>query len=363
MLQPDQPRAASRPSLATRVVETCASAPISIVEFCCSMTHRPLMLQSPPGSDQPGQALPWEQTNRAELPPEFGRDVGHAPTPAANPHRARQWWPALKRWGAVLAIAGAAWVGGVAPGQPLPAAWALSEDEVARRLGAVPVFTIMLASGQPLVVFPSDGQGTANRPLSEGRVIHFFNPNDAQAMLTSLQRRNPEGMAGSSILVSSLGEVYQRQRSPGQANRPRTSYWPLAAQNDAAINLIRAENPGELGNDVIFPGIPLFTATQGNTDNFLTIQEDNREVVPLFFRREDLDALLSRFRQVQPALINNAQIQVINLETLITELEQGREGDPFVDRARLIPSREALEFIQSVQGEQQGQAPQPSGQR
>jgi nickel transport protein len=239
----------------------------------------------------------------------------------------------------------------------VPAAWALSEDEVARRLGSVPVFTIMLANGQPLVVFPSDGQGTANRPLSEGRVIHFFNPNDAQAMLASLQRRNPEAMTGSSILVSSLGEVYQRQRSPGQANRPQTSYWPLAAQNDAAINLIRAENPGELGEDVIFPGIPLFTATQGNTDNFLTIQENNREVVPLFFRREDLDALLSRFRQVQPALINNAQIQVINLETLITELEQGRDGDPFVNRARLIPSREALEFIQSIQAEQQGQAP------
>ncbi len=326
------------------------------------MTHRPLPpqpLQGQPlqGSHRLGQTLTQGQTVRSESPRgvALGRDP--ASNHAADREHPRRGWPTWKRWGAVLAIASAAWLGGVAPGQPVPAAWALSQDEVARRLGSVPVFTIMLANGQPLVVFPSDGQGAANRPLSEGRVIHFFNPDDAQAMLASLQRRNPEAMAGSSILVSSLGEVYQRQRSPGQTNRPQTSYWPLAAQNDAAINLIRAENPGELGEDAIFPGIPLFTATQGNTDNFLTIQEENREVVPLFFRREDLDALLSRFRQAQPALINNAQIQVINLETLITELEQGSEGDPFVSRARLIPSREALEFIQSIQAEQPGQAP------
>ena len=233
----------------------------------------------------------------------------------------------------------------------------LERDEVSRRLGAVPIFTIVRDNGQPLVLFPQQ----QDRPAPENGVIfNFFDPDDVQAFVQQLQERNPEAMATTTILVSSLGEMYEWPDRNGNAEKlPRLIYNPIEEEVTAATNLLREQ--GQTTEQ--FPGIPLFVATGASENDYLTLEEDGRKVVPFFFSRADLDRMLETYQRQQPDVASQARVKVTSLDRVVSILEEGQSADEFINRIRLIPARESLAFIQSIQQEgNRGAAPTaPSG--
>jgi hypothetical protein len=249
------------------------------------------------------------------------------------------------RWQTMAAALASVVMGAIAIA-PLPAI-ALEREEVARRLGAVPIFTVIREDGRFLVLPPPEDIATSTN-AENGVVFNFFDPDDAQGFFTNLRESNPEATASMTILVSSLGDLYEwAERNENEARRPQLIYAPIEEAVTSATDLLRQQ--GETVSE--FPGIPLFVATSSSEDNYLTLEDNGQTVVPFFFSREDLDRMLAVYRERQPDVAGQAQVKVTTLDRVVSILEEGQATDDFVNRIRLIPSRESLEFIQSIQQE------------
>lgn len=242
-------------------------------------------------------------------------------------------------------------------------AWALSEEDVAKRLSVVPVFSVFQKNGQPVILFPNQNQAQPNQQpkISDGAIVNFFDPKDVQTFLKNLQQQNPDDLKDAGIVVSSLGELYRwRRQNMNKTDIPQTIYAPLEPEMRSALELLHQQDQNSAKIEK-FPGIPLFVAIDTSPQGgYLTMQENNREVVPFFFRKQDLQSMLDRFKEQQPDVINRAKIQVLTLDRLIGELEKGESTDPFVSGIRIIPPRDALDFIRSIQ--QQNPPANPNGQ-
>lgn len=117
---------------------------------------------------------------------------------------------------------------------------------------------------------------------------------------------------------------------------------PESQQVDLAKSLLQQQ-----GEDTQqFVGVPLFTAREQN-EGFLTILENEAQTIPLFFRLEDLQELLDRAQSEQPDVFSSVEIDVVNLEGVISALET--DNDPFLDRITFIPPEESLEFVEELQ--------------
>ena len=258
--------------------------------------------------------------------------------------RANQWG---KRWrgGLAATTGGALMVLGSLGGLP---ATALTDEEFNKRLELVPVFTVLREDGRPVVVFPNRRASDDSPPNpSDARVLSFLDPDDVQQFMEVLRQRNREEADKVSILVSSIGEVYQW----GVANPdgPKVEYFPILDQLPEALELARAANPDL--NIENFPGIPLFVATDSAGEGYLTI----RKVVPFFFRLEDLNSTLEQFRRSseQASVLDNIKVEVATLRQVMGLLRDGEDSE-LAERIRLIPSREALEYVQSLQQAREG---------
>ena len=232
---------------------------------------------------------------------------------------------------------------------------ALTDEEFGKRLELVPVFTVLREDGRPVVVFPNRD---AEPNPADARVLSFLDPDDVQKFMEALRERNSEEAEKTSILVSSIGEVYQwGQDNP---NGPKIEYFPIVDQLPEALEIARAANP-EL-NINRFPGIPLFVATDGAGEGYLTLEENGRKVVPFFFRLEDLKSTLETFRQgANGSILDDVKVEVATLSQVLSILRSSDAGESdLVDRIRLIPSREALEYVETLRQGQEAATPTPA---
>ncbi len=226
--------------------------------------------------------------------------------------------------------------GGNIPAQALPQA------EVVETLRYVPVFAVIGEGGAPLV---------AN---AEGRNISgvFISQQDAVAFINKLKQENPE--LGNQVRVqpTSLSEIYKLdQQQDAQENSLDFAFVPMQQQVQSAKDVLRQQ--GEQVEQ--FNGVPLFVARGGADQGYLTLQQDNQQVIPFFFEREQLQQLVDRFQRQQPNEVSNITVEVIPLENVIATLEQSNDAQ--LKNIMLVPSRESLQFLQSVQ--QQQSAPTP----
>lgn len=253
---------------------------------------------------------------------------------------------ALAHWSKVWGLVGGALVSSSILG--VTVALALPDAQVEEKLRPVPVFAIADANGAPLVATPPRGE---NRPPVAGV---FISQQDAQAFLDGLRTRNPQLAQGVRVVPVSLGEVYKMERAGrNQANRLEFALVPVQVQVDSAIALIR-----QSGQQIQeFNGVPLFYATGGQDNGYLTIQQGNQQVIPLFFKKEDLQALLDNFKRQQPALASSVAIRVVNLEGVIQTLQE--KNDPQLNQIVFIPSRESLEYVRSLQSGGAQPSPRP----
>lgn len=245
------------------------------------------------------------------------------------------------RWSATLSLVGGVLVSSLLGGGAR--SLALTNEQVAERLRPVPVFTLTDAEGSPLV---ATQQGQENVPVAGV----FISQQDAQAFLSNLRQNNPDVGQDVQVTPVSLAEVYQLAIADN-ADELEFAFIPMRQEVQTAVEVLR-----QSGEDVQeFEGVPLFIARSGGQENgYLTIQQGNQQVIPIFFKRDDLQTMLEQVRQRQPDLVTSVSIQVVNLEGLINTLQTSENQE--LNRILLVPPRESIEFIQSLPREpQQGQ--------
>jgi len=252
----------------------------------------------------------------------------------------------LVRWSIALGLLGSTVVGSAFVG--INPAMALSEEQVMQKLQQVPVFTITNPDGAPLVASVPNGQNnTANSSVTGV----FISQQDAQAFIEKLKAQNPQLANSVKVTPVPLGEVYRMaEASKNSPERIVFDLVPMQRQVDSAIALLRQE-----GQEVQqFPGVPLFYASGGTDKGYLTIQRGNEQVIPFFFNKEDLINLIERYKQQQPnQQLPNIEIEVANLQQVVQVMQTS--NDQQLERIVLVPARESIEYVRSLQ--QSGQQP------
>lgn len=259
----------------------------------------------------------------------------------------------LVRLGAILGIAGTTLLGSL----PIAnmSALAIPQPQILEKLRPVPVFTITDATGAPLIAsVPKQGQGQTGNASVAGI---FISQKDAQAFVDQLKTKNPQLAASVRVMPVSLGEIYQiTESNKNKPNEVQFAYVPAPSQVQSAKTVL--QQTGQQVNE--FNGVPLFLARGGPENGYLTIQRGQQEVIPLFFNKEELLAMVERFKQQQPNVTTAIKIEVVNLESVLEALRT--ENDPFLTQLILVPSRESLEFVRSLQPAGAGNQTRPAPQ-
>ena len=251
----------------------------------------------------------------------------------------------LVRWSATAGLIGSALAGSVLAGamQVL----ALPQEQILQKLRPVPVFTIANAQGAPLVAAPPNGK---KGPAVAGV---FISQRDAQAFLDGLKTKNPDLAKTVKVVPVSLAEIYQlNQASKGKPEELGFAYVPSRQEVTTAVDLLKKAN-----QQAQFNGTPLFVARGGSEKGYLTIQEGDKAVIPMFFKKEELQNLLERFKQQQPQQAASVEIQVLNLEGLMEVLRT--KDDAQLNQIVLIPPQESIQYVRSLSGQQTAQ-PKPA---
>jgi len=255
------------------------------------------------------------------------------------------------RWAATLGLAGSAVIGSSVIGNMQ--VLALPQEQIVQKLGPVPVFTITDNKGAPLVA------AVPNQPKQSGIAGVFISRQDAQAFVEQLKKKDPNLAKNVRVVPVSLGEVYKLdQANQNNPNALDFAYVPQKQQVNAAMTLLQ-----QSGQKVQqFNGTPLFVAKAGKTNQkgYLTVSQSNQQVIPFFFNKDELQAMLERFKKQKPDLASTVEIQVVNLEGVLQALQT--RNDQALNQIVLVPPRESLEFVRSLEpaAPAQNQRPQPA---
>ncbi|HEY9809756.1 MAG TPA: Tic22 family protein [Halomicronema sp.] len=256
----------------------------------------------------------------------------------------------LIRWSAVLGLVSSTFLASSLT--PTMRALALSEQQIMEKLRPVPVFTITDAQGSPLIAnVPNEGKQTPVAGV-------FISMQDAEAFINELKKNNPQLAQQVKVVPVSLAEVYKMdQDNKSKAEQLAFAYVPMKQQVDSALALLRQQ--GQQISE--FNGVPMFIATGGADKGYLTIKQGNEQVIPVFFNKEDLQGLITRFGQQQPELLNQVEIKVVDLQGIIETMQ--KSNDPQLNQLVLIPPRDSINFIRSLMPAGQPPAQLPAGQQ
>jgi hypothetical protein len=239
----------------------------------------------------------------------------------------------LVRWGTALGVAGVAFISWGAIENL--SAIALPEAEILKKLDPVPVFAITDESGVPLVAATEK-----NKDMVSGV---FISKEDANQFVEKLKTENPELAAKVKVVLSSLGQVYKLAESvKGQENPLSFAYVPNAEAISSAKTITQGEEQSYQG------GVPLFVATGGENKDPLSIEQNNKKVIPFFFDKQELEAVLGQIKEKQPEIADSVTIDVILLENVIETLKTSQ--DQTLADIVLVPSVESIEAAKSLQG-------------
>ena len=259
----------------------------------------------------------------------------------------------LVRWGATLGLVGSTLLGSFFTANLR--AIALPDKEVADRLRPIPVFTVTDAQGAPLVASVPGAQGN-NQTANVAGV--FMSQGDANAFLARLKTENPDLGNSVQIVPVSLAEVYElEKKSQSQTENLDFAFIPKQDQVQLAQPLWEAQirsNPNAQQQNKEFQGVPLFVAKAGPDQGYLTIQpRDGVQLIPFFFEKSQLQAMVDRYKQQQPNQSSNITIEVVSLEGLIATLQSSNNQD--LTKIMLVPSQESQNFLQNLQNSNSSQ--------
>lgn len=217
----------------------------------------------------------------------------------------------------------------------------LPPEQVIELLQPIPVFTIADDQGSPLVAVGEDQQKYTGI---------FMSQNDAQQFFQQLQKDKPDIAQKVKVQPVSLGEIYKIQNS--NANKPdslKFAYVATANQIQSAQEILKANGQEYQG------GVPLFVAKGGPDEGYLTIEQNNEQVIPFFFDRGQIQSMIDRFKQEQPEVAADVVIEVVPLESVMSTLTTS--DDEMLTKIRFVPSAESQQFLQQVLQQNQNQSP------
>ena len=214
--------------------------------------------------------------------------------------------------------------------QPTPVV-ALPKSAIVDFLSGVPVYSVINQQGSPV-----------GRQLDNGSVVTpvFMSRREAEALLTELRRIDSEAASSYRIQMLPLSRIYKVAReNSGNSTRLFLDYIPSTREANVARNLAR-ENGQEYSGDV-----PLYIAEIESEQSYLTIKQDDQNVVPIFFEKATIDQWIKSVVEAQPELGDSITISVISLSNLIANLE--KNDNNFLRSLRFWPSEEMMQIIRS----------------
>ncbi len=231
------------------------------------------------------------------------------------------------RWSTTITLLGA--VTAVGFGQLK--AWALPAQQIIQKLNPVPVFTVTDEQGTPLVASPNESQDSQFTGV-------FISQADANDFVTRLEEQNPDLASKVKVVPVPLGKVYELdKKSQDQGNKLNFTYVPNEQAVTSAKTILDQAGQKYQG------GVPLFVAKGGEDQGYLTIEKESQQVIPFFFEKQQLENMVSKFKQQQPGLANTVNIEVVFLEVVIDTLQKSE--DQTLSKIVLVPSSESIQFL------------------
>lgn len=209
----------------------------------------------------------------------------------------------------------------------------LSREEITARLAGIPLFTFADEKGAPLTASNSKG-----KPV----VGVFVNPADAQEFQKALEKNNKDVAAKVKLVPISLGDVYRLSETQQDI---QFAFVPSGKEVQAAKSLVDK-----------FEGTPLFLGRVGKDKGYLTVTQGGRTVVPLFFEKNAIDALMGTLKTAQPDLAKTVTVEATSLENVLNLMKVG--DSPDLERLEFVPVRSSLEFVRTLAGSNKP-APEP----
>jgi hypothetical protein len=212
---------------------------------------------------------------------------------------------------------------------------ALSDAQIIEKLQGIPVITLTDKSGAPLVAQLNDKQKGLYTEV-------YLGQKEVKATLQRLQNTNPAIAKQLQMRVVTLGEVYKSQVSTAGDKKLNVLVVPSEAQVKSAIIILRKNDPNKAQQ---FDGVPLFVGVAGKPKGYVSINstQDKKRIIPIFFDKEQLQLVLDKFKKDQPTLAPTLDIQVISLDSLLTQMRS--KNEPFYGQIVLARSREMAEYV------------------
>ncbi len=205
-------------------------------------------------------------------------------------------------------------------------AQAIPTAQILKKLQELPVFTLTDKTGSPLV----------DRDATNGTYTNaYLSSKDAQAALQKMQQRKPELAKQLQIRPVSLSEMYKLKAS----KKVDVLFVPNQSQVTVARNLNQKNNT----TLEKFEGVPLFLGLAGQQPGYLTINQNKKQIIPLFFEREQLEPYLETFKKNNPSLADTTGIQVLSLEKFMNTLRSN--NNPLYEKVTIMPSTEAVKLL------------------
>jgi Tic22-like family len=204
---------------------------------------------------------------------------------------------------------------------------ALPQDVIIQKLRPIPVFTIADGQGAPLIASND----------KDGKVAGvFISQEDANTFVANLKKENPELGKQVQVIPVSLGEIFElSEANAKQKDAVNFAYVPSKNQVDTAKKL----------NTQYQAGVPLFVARAGDDQGYLTIKQNDKEVIPFFFDKQQVEQLVESFKKSQPNLASSVKIEVVILEGILDALKKGE--DDMLTKIVLWPSKESIDFLRA----------------
>ncbi len=214
-------------------------------------------------------------------------------------------------------------------------AMALTEEEIARKLNNVPVFTLFNAQLKKFAVasLSLDGKTVSLVPS-------YVDRDDAQRLLQE-QRQSNETLAKEvEVRTIPMSLVYLESRSANRKEDDPTFQVVPDEQEVKAAVAIRQQAGEEVTS---WRGIPLFYAP--NLGITLADEAGNdKQILPMYFSRADLESYLSEAKkETRDLQQTEIPIRVTTLDRVLQTL--GESDDPSMDQVEFIPPKASLEYV------------------
>jgi Tic22-like family len=221
---------------------------------------------------------------------------------------------------------------------------ALPDTQIVEKLQGIPVFTLTDQAGAPLTASVNGTDGKKSTYTGG-----YISRKDAQAFLVTLQKKDPTLAKQLQIRAVRLSELYAVQFNSTPDKKLDIAYVGNQQQSNAALSILQRTNRTVKAVN----GVPLFIGRAGKPTGYITVDQNGKKVIPIFFDKEQLQPYIDKFKKDRPDLASTAEIQVITLEGLIGSL-RAKNADPRADalynQIVLYPSRESIEFLASQRG-------------